>query len=78
MNIVEQWRNECGSHQCGAATSRNLVEVADGIKAVFLRDHGPNIVFRRDVDPQRVINFIKANFDLSAKTGGLVKDVVAA
>ena len=39
-------------------------------KAVFLDKHGPNIVFPKDIDPQEVIEFINANFDLDKKTGG--------
>lgn len=69
--VAPQWQNECGSHQCGANTSRNLAEFAD-IKAVMLEGHGPNIVFSKTADPQKVIDFIEANFDLEAKTGGLV------
>ena len=70
--IASQAENECGSHQCGANTSRHLTPVAPSIKAVMLDNHGPNIVFSRDTDPQEVIDFIEDNFDLSQKTGGLV------
>jgi hypothetical protein len=73
VNTVPQWPRECGSHQCGAATSAGLREVAPGIKAVYLENHGPNVVFRRDVDPAHVIRYITDHFDLSQKTGGLVK-----
>lgn len=69
--VAPQWQNECGSHQCGQNTSSNLRDFA-GIKAVMLDGHGPNIVFPRDTAPERVIDFIEANFDLKAKTGGLV------
>lgn len=65
---------ECGSHECGQNTSNGLTDVGDGIKAVYLDNHGPNIVFRRDVAPEKVIAFISKNFDLSSKTGGLVHD----
>lgn len=67
----QQWL-ECGSHECGKNTSDGLRTVADGIKVVYLDNHGPNIVFRKDVDPQKVISFIEDHFDLAAKTGGLV------
>ncbi len=67
-----QWPNECGSHQCGQNTSNGLQEVSTGIKAVMLDNHGPNIVFGRNVPAADVIDFIERNFDLSAKTGGLV------
>jgi len=70
--VRQQWLNECGSHQCGKNTSEGLVPVSeDGkIKAVFLDNHGPNILFSSDVDPQRVIEFIEDNFDLSKTTRG--------
>jgi hypothetical protein len=71
LPLVDQAPNECGSHQCGEATSRGLKDF-DGLKAVMLDKHGPNIVFSRDTPPERIIDFIEANFDLSAKTGGLV------
>lgn len=42
----------------------------EGIKAVYLEEHGPNIVFNRNIDPKRVIEFIDYHFDLASKTGG--------
>jgi hypothetical protein len=42
------------------------------LSAVYLREHGPNVVFHRTIDPQEVINFIEDNFDLREKTGGYV------
>ena len=68
---VSQYEYECGSHQCGDNTSKNLKQFGN-LKAVYLQEHGPNIVFNRNIDPQEVIDFIEANFDLSKKTGGLV------
>lgn len=59
---------ECGSHECGQNTSDGLREVEDGIKVVMLDKHGPNIVFRKDVAPERVINLIERNFNLQEKT----------
>lgn len=58
---------ECGSHECGQNTSTGLVNF-DGIHAVMLDKHGPNIVFNRNIDPERVISFIDKHFDLSADT----------
>jgi hypothetical protein len=72
MPTKEQYPYECGSHECGQNTSNGLKEVWTGIKAVFLDEHGPNIVFNRNIDPTRVIKFIETFFDLSQKTGGLV------
>ncbi len=62
---------ECGSHQCGKNTSDNLKKFGN-LSAVYLQEHGPNIVFHHSIDPQEVIDFIKENFDLSKKTGGYV------
>lgn len=66
---VSQREYECGSHECGANTSRGLAQFGN-LKAVYLKEHGPNIVFPRDIDPQEVIDFIETNFDLTKKTGG--------
>lgn len=60
---------ECGSHQCGQNTSSHLKQFGN-LKAVMLLNHGPNIVFNKNIDPQEVIDFIERNFDLSKKTGG--------
>ena len=74
--VRDQWPNECGSHQCGANTSQGLHQVdlgdGDSLKIVFLDNHGPNIVFSDDTPADKIIGFIDANFDLSAKTGGLL------
>ena len=66
---VSQRAYECGSHECGQNTSSNLGQFGN-LKAVYLQEHGPNIVFPSSIDPQEVIDFIEANFDLSKKTGG--------
>lgn len=68
---VSQREYECGSHQCGENTSKGLKKFGN-LSAVYLQEHGPNIVFNRSIDPQEVIDFIDANFDLSDKTGGYV------
>lgn len=67
--IRSQREVECGSHACGQNTSDGLKQFGN-LKAVMLDQHGPNIVFNRDIDPQEVINFIDKNFELSKKTGG--------
>lgn len=75
INEVKQWPNECGSHQCGQATSSGLrpqLTVGGRVKAVMLDNHGPNIVFSRDTSAEDVIQFIERNWDLSEKTGGYV------
>lgn len=75
--VAAQWPNECGSHECGKNTSRHLrrVDLEDGdeVKVVYLDEHGPNIVFNRRINPEKVIRFIDTHFDLSAKTGGFVQ-----
>jgi DNA / pantothenate metabolism flavoprotein/Class II Aldolase and Adducin N-terminal domain len=60
---------ECGSHECGKNTSDGLVRSGD-LWAVMLDRHGPNIVFSRRADPDRVIAFIEENFDLARTTAG--------
>lgn len=73
--VVSQREYECGSHQCGQNTSRGLKEFklpSGSIWVVMLDQHGPNIVFNRNIDPQDVCDFIEKHFDLSAKTGGYV------
>lgn len=70
---IQKWF-ECGSHECGQNTLDGLQDVYDGIKCVYLDNHGPNIVFNsKAVDPQRVIQFIDENFDLEASTDGIVR-----
>lgn len=68
--VVSQREYECGSHECGQNTSDGLALVDDGIEAVYLDNHGPNIVFHHDEDPKKVQTFIADNFDLTKKTGG--------
>jgi hypothetical protein len=70
--VVSQREYECGSHQCGQNTSNGLKRFGN-LSAVMLDNHGPNIVFNHSIDAQEVIDFIEANFDLGAKTGGPVK-----
>lgn len=69
--VVSQREVECGSFSCGSNTSRGLKRMGN-LSAVMLDNHGPNIVFHDSIDPQEVIDFIEANFDLSDKTGGPV------
>ncbi|MCK9532488.1 MAG: hypothetical protein M0R77_18405 [Gammaproteobacteria bacterium] len=71
LSHVDQAPSECGSHQCGSRTSKGLKSFGN-LEAVMLDNHGPNIVFSKDTPAQEVIDFIEANFDLEAKTGGLV------
>lgn len=75
--IVSQREVECGSHQCGQNTSSNLKSFG-AFKAVMLDNHGPNIVFNKNTDPQIIIDFIDRNFELTQKTGGynLTGDVI--
>lgn len=68
--VVSQREYECGSHQCGQNTANGLVQVRDGIYAVMLDKHGPNIVFNHETDPNLIIEFIKDNFALDKATSG--------
>ena len=73
----EQRPYECGSHECGANTSEGLVDIPtygrEGVlKAVMLEEHGFNICFSKELDPEYVIKFIEDYWDLERKTGGPV------
>lgn len=68
---VSQREYECGSHECGRNTSNGLQKFGN-LSAVYLMEHGPNIVFNKEIDPKEVIDFIESNFELSKKTGGYV------
>lgn len=76
LSIRPQIYNECGSTNCGINTSNGLarVDLGDGdyLKAVYLDNHGPNIVFSKNTPAQKVIDYIDRTFDLSSKTGGLI------
>lgn len=69
---ISQRAYECGSHSCGENTSRGL-ERFGNLSAVYLQEHGPNVVFHRNIDPKEVMDFILANFDPTGKTGGPVQ-----
>ena len=69
ITVMSQWQYECGSHECGENT-RNGLRPFGNLYAVMLESHGPNIVFSRRTEAQEVIEFIKANFDLSRPTNG--------
>ena len=69
--VVSQREIECGSKECGQNTSNGLQQFGN-LKAVYLDNHGPNILFNHDINPQEVIDFIEENFDLSTKTGGYI------
>jgi len=77
LSVRDQAPYECGSHECGKNTSAGLREEETGIKCVYLDNHGPNIVFNRNVDPERVIKFIEENFDLTKSTDGVDRTKVA-
>jgi len=70
--VRQQRPFECGSTECGKNASDGLVKSYAGIKVVMLDEHGPNICFSRDTDPDKVIDFIERHWDLEAKTGGPV------
>lgn len=73
IKIREQLPFECGSKECALNTVSGMVEVEPRIYAVHLKNHGPNIAFAKNVDPQRIIDFINRYWDLSDKTGGILK-----
>lgn len=72
-----QFPYECGSVECGVNTTRGMQDFGDGIWAVHLDAHGPNIAFHRDTDPQKVIDFINTHWDLKSKEGGLIEPEIS-
>lgn len=72
--VVSQREFECGSHQCGENTSKGLSKFGN-LSCVMLNNHGPNIVFHHSIQLGELTAFIEENFDLTKKTGGLVRDV---
>lgn len=66
--VRDQFAFECGSKDCGQNTSEGMEEVAPGIKAVYLDQHGPNVLFRSDGDPAAVVAYIESHFDLGSTT----------
>lgn len=69
----EQFAFECGSFECALNTTSGIKEIKPGIYAVHLENHGPNIAFHKDVPSGDVIDFIHTYWDLSEKTGGIIK-----
>ncbi len=70
VNVRPQHDFECGSLECGVNTREGLqVRHLDGVAAVMLDQHGPNILFHHNTRPEHIIAFIEANFDLTKRTG---------
>lgn len=74
--VRSQWEYECGSHECGQNTRDGLRDF-NGILAVMLENHGPNIVFSNKMDSEKVIDFIQANFDLSRSTDKIDREFLS-
>lgn len=72
--IREQYPFECGSRECARNCVSGMTEIEPGIYAVDLKNHGPNIAFHKDVPTQNVIGFINKYWNLSDKTGGIIKE----
>lgn len=69
VEVRPQHDFECGSHECGENTKAGMHRFDGGVlAAVMLDKHGPNIIFNRKADPQKVIEFIEANFDLTKRS----------
>ena len=68
--VAEQKGFECGSKECAENTSNNMKNIGIGIYAVHLKGHGPNIAFHKNVNLEKLTNFIENNWDLTSKTGG--------
>lgn len=71
--IKEQFKYECGSKECALNTVSGIKEIEPGIYAVHLNNHGPNIAFSKDVPVEELIKFINKYWDLTNKTGGIIK-----
>lgn len=71
----EQFHVECGSKECAVNTTSGIVkgEIEPGIFVVHLKNHGPNIAFHKDVSTEKVIEVIEKYWNLSDKTGGIIK-----
>lgn len=69
LPVRSQRPYECGSHECGKNTSDGLAPF-DGFHAVMLDQHGPNIVFSRSADAEKILRFIDESFDLDRSTAG--------
>lgn len=67
LNLVPQKPFQCGSTECGMNTLNGLQDFGNGILAVYLHKHGINMMFRRDVAPQTVIDFLNNNVVLGKK-----------
>lgn len=70
--VASQRPFECGSVECGRNTSMKMQMTTEGIWAVHLDGHGPNIAFDEHTPPEAVQAFIEEHWDLSDKTGGVL------
>lgn len=66
LSTVDQRPFQCGSLECGINTLQGIADY-DGIKAVYLKKHGANIIFKSTDDPEKVIEFIKKHLELGVK-----------
>lgn len=72
--VRSQREFECGSHECGQNASTGLARFGN-LWAVMLDQHGPNVVFAKDIDPAEVMAFIEANFELEGRTDHVEQSV---
>jgi len=61
ISTRSQFPYQCGSFECGQNTLDGMTDY-DGIKAVHLDKHGPNILFKSTDDPLVIIDFIEKNW----------------
>lgn len=73
--VREQFSFECGSNECGMNTVSGMKEIIKGVWVVHLENHGPNIAFCKDVDPEKLFSFIQFNWDLSKKVAYQVEEL---
>lgn len=62
--IREQAPFECGSMECSVNCIEGMSEIFEGLWAVHLKGHGPNVAFHKNVDPDKIFEFILDNWDL--------------
>ena len=71
ISIRPQKPFQCGTDECALNTSNGMEKIIDGVYAVHLEGHGPNIAFSKDIDSSVIKGVIEEYWDLSKKEDGL-------
>lgn len=75
ISIRSQKDFECGSNECAVNCIDGKQDMGNGIWAVHLENHGPNIAFHKDTDASVITDFINEYWNVSDKEGGLIKEI---